>query len=513
MRTQWLAILVVLASVPAWGQSLAQGRVFHDANGDRVLGDGEAGVPDALVSNGRDVVRTGTDGRWELPVTDDTILFVIKPSGWRVPLSRDKVPQYYYIHKPNGSPPLQRAGVAPTGPLPATIDFPLQPSEEPDKFRAIFFGDTQARGIREVNFVAHDAVEELIGSDAAFGVTLGDIVADDVELFDEIAGAIGRIGAPWYYIFGNHDTNRGTNDDRLSDETFERVFGPPTYAFEYGRVCFIGLDSVYVKPEGGYEGRFTDDQLAFVANYLAQVPQDRLVVLMMHIPVMACKNGRDLMALLEGRPHTFSISAHAHEQSNHFLGEDRGWKGAEPHHHLVNATVCGSWWCGSFDELGIPHATMNDGAPNGYSIIEFDGNRYRVRFKATRRPDDYQMNIYLPDEVERAQVASTEVLVNVFAGSARSKVELRFGDDGEWMPLEQTRTTDPQCQRMHEQSAAFTVEQEELLGWKMDPPSRTSHMWKGVLGVNPEPGTYTVTVRTTDMFGQTWTAHRILRVL
>ena len=70
---------------------------------------------------------------------------------------------------------------------------------------------------------------------------------------------------------------------------------------------------------------------------------------------------------------------------NVFLGKDKGWNGDKPHHHLINATVCGSWWVGQIDEVGIPHATMNDGAPNGYSVITFDGNQYSVEFKAARK--------------------------------------------------------------------------------------------------------------------------------
>ena len=54
-------------------------------------------------------------------------------------------------------------------------DFPLRPQKEPEKFRAILFGDTQPSTQKEVDYMAHDVVEELIGTDASFGVTLGDV--------------------------------------------------------------------------------------------------------------------------------------------------------------------------------------------------------------------------------------------------------------------------------------------------------------------------------------------------
>ena len=121
------------------------------------------------------------------------------------------------------------------------------------------------------------------------------------------------------------------------------------------------------------------------------------------------------------------------------------------HHHLINATVCGSWWCGANDEVGIPHATMNDGAPNGYSIITFDGNKYSVHFKPARRPDNYQMNIYLPNEIEQNALDTTKVLVNVFAGSERSKVEMQVDKQENGFHLT-VKTIDPECLRMHQLS-------------------------------------------------------------
>lgn len=53
---------------------------------------------------------------------------------------------------------------------------------------------------------------------------------------------------------------------------------------------------------------------------------------------------------------------------------------------------------------------------------------------------------------------------------------------------------------------------DEVLGWKMDYPSKTRHMWEAKLPAHLEPDTHLVTVRTIDMFGNPWTGHRIFRV-
>jgi hypothetical protein len=318
-------------------------------------------------------------------------------------------------------------------------------------------------------------------------------------------------------VFGNHDNNRGASENRYADETFERYFGPSTYAYEYGEVVFISLNNIFFKPEGGYKPHFLDEQLDFVRNYLEHVPEEKLIVLMMHAPIVACDNRREMFEILEKRPHTLSIAAHTHTQAHLLLDESMDWQGATPHHHFINGTVSGSWWCGLKDELGIPHATMNDGTPNGYAIITFEGNTYDIRYKAARRPADYQMNIYLPDDIEQSLVDTTTLLVNIFSGSSRSTVSMQFDKQDEWYPLQPATTVDPQGLRMHELSpfldeTVLGQPLDEILGWKMDYPSKTRHMWEAKLPAHLEPGTHLVTVRTTDMFGYTWTGYRIFRI-
>ena len=118
-----VANVVIGQPEPATEQpQFATGTVFHDTNANGQLDSGEPPLADIRVSNGREIVRTDEKGRYRLPVTDDTIVFVIKPGGWQTPYDEFNRPRFYYIHKPNGSPAdFKYAGVAPTGPLPASV--------------------------------------------------------------------------------------------------------------------------------------------------------------------------------------------------------------------------------------------------------------------------------------------------------------------------------------------------------------------------------------------------------
>jgi hypothetical protein len=496
-------------TVPA---QTARGIVYHDVNGNERFDQGETVLPGIRVSNGRDVVTTDSSGRYELPVSEDTILFVLKPRGWRTPICPMQLPRFHYIHKPHGSPALKYGGVAPTGPLPDSIDFPLYPQDEPDSFRVVMFGDTQPRNRQEVDYAAHDVVEQLIGTDAAFGITLGDLMFDDLSLFEPQARVIALLGLPWYNVIGNHDLDFDATTDRHSDETFERVFGPSYYSFDYGPVHFLIVDnvewSVDSAGKGSYRGGIGETQLEFIRQNLRGIPADRLIVVCMHIPITGVHDRHALYRLLETRPHCVSFSAHLHTHEHRFIGEEDGWRGSEPHHHVVNVTVCGSWWRGTRDERGIPHATMADGAPNGYSILNIQGTDYQLDFHAAARPADYQMQIHAPEEVSRTAANREAVLVNVFNGSARSTVQMRVGEEGIWADMEQTRVEDPAFR------LAYDSERElpERNWIELPKPAVSSHIWSAPFPDGIEPGTHLLHIRTRDMHGREFTGRRVIRV-
>jgi hypothetical protein len=499
-----IPILILFISLCFHVQAQAQsvkGVVYLDKNHNLQKDQDEVGLPDVLVSNGRDVVRTDAKGNWSIQAKKGQIIFVIKPSEYQVPTNTSMLPQHYHVV--NGTE--------------KSVALPLWPGEQSMEFEALLFGDTQTRGIKEVNYMTRDVVEECIGTEAKFGIALGDIVADEPWLFDEVAASIGKIGIPWYYVYGNHDREKGMKGNAGADTDFVKIFGPTSYAFQYGKAAFITLNNVDYKNEGGYRAHFTDDQLQFVGQYLSYLPDDYLVVLFMHIPIVACHNRDAMFRILEKRPHTLSVAGHTHELAHVFVDENYGWKGGTPHHHFINGTVCGSWWCGIKDELGIPHATMNDGAPNGYAILKISGNQYNIQYKAARRPAEYQMNIYLPDDISESALDTTNVLVNIFNGSEKSKVEMQLDHMIDWLPMSQTTARDPANMAMHQLSPILDQEFEDrkldaIFGWKMDYPSESNHFWQAAVPKDLKAGTYRMTVRTTDMFGNTYLGYRVFRI-
>jgi len=119
------------------------------------------------------------------------------------------------------------------------------------------------------------------------------------------------------------------------------------------------------------------------------------------------------------------------------------------------------------------------------------------------------MNIHAPEEVAAADAPAADVVVNVFAGSGRSKVELRLGEAGEWRPMEKVSAADPFYLAMKELEAGPTPPP----GRKLPAPAKSTHLWKAKLAADsPAPGTHLIHVRTTDMFGRTYEDRRAVRV-
>ena len=522
---------------PEEGEQQAMGYVYHDANGNQKRDNGESGIEGVAVSNGQDVVVTDEDGHYGLPVSEDAPVFVIKPKNWMTPVNEDHLPRFYYLHKPGGSPDdFKYPGVAPTGDLPEEINFPLYSQEDAGEFELVVFGDPQPYSITEVDYLAEDIVRELVNRQGlTFGMTMGDIVGDTLDLFRHVNQTIDQIGIPWYYVMGNHDINYQAPTDELSDETFERVYGPANYAFVYGDAHFIVLDDVIHEDKAGswnYVGGLRPDQLTFLENYLKTVPREDLIILNMHIPLalqgesFRPNDQEKLFSLLKKFPHTLSIAAHTHIQRNMFFTRDSTtWQRDEPHHHYNIGTTSGSWWNGLRTENNIPHTMMSDGTPNGYAFITITGNDYTIDWKAAGSPADHRMNIHVPRGITAGSDDDPLLTVNFFNGSEQSQLEYRVKGLSEWETMEQVEKVDPFYGKLYERWNHFrkwgTLEQMRssqtspefsISDWDLPHPQQSTHLWEAHLGTDWPVGRHTIEVRIKDRYGRTFKDFQTMRI-
>lgn len=399
----WIASPEVIRG--AGGGETIRGVVFHDRNRDGVRQADEPGIPGVLVSNGRDVVRTGPDGSYALTVRPDMDLTVIQPLGWRLPTDLRQVPQFSYTHKPGGSSQaLRYGGLADTGPAPERVNFPLIPrSGYATTFRAGVIGDSQTYSHAEVGYVRDSTVLDLVrmGNDKPdFLLYLGDVVGDDLNLLPRLLEVGAVVGVPQFLVVGNHDIDLDSETHADSTDSWRRLFGPAYYAFEHGEAVFIVLNNIYF-PVGGargptYNGLVDEVQVTWLANLLRHIPKDRIVVLAHHIPFVSfvdattdrhqTDNVLDIYQLVVGRP-ALSLSGHTHTIENHAPGQSfAGWEEntgiqALPFRHIVAGAASGSWFQGDFDYHGVPMALQRLGAPKGFLLLDFEGAAYRESYR------------------------------------------------------------------------------------------------------------------------------------
>ncbi len=522
------ASLTLATGASAQGTPEAKGTVFgHD-------GPSKAPLARVLVSNGREVVRTDDQGRYRLPMPGDGAVFVIKPPGYALPLSADNVPRYSTIHQPGGTPKelgLRYRGVDPTGPLPESIDFTLTKADEPEDFDVLLFTDPQPESRRELDHVRDTAVARAMAIPAAFGITTGDVLFDDLSLYGRSNAIVGRIGIPWYSLPGNHDLNMQAPDARYSRETWKRVFGAPSFAFQHGRALFVMLDNVVwlgpPVPVGAntYEGRIGEENLAFLKNLLAETPQDRLIVLATHIPLHTetepvgkhntTADRAALLDLLRGRK-VLAICGHTHTTEHHYLADTL-------HHHVMTA-VSGSWWSGPDTRTGIPSADSRDGTPNGFHVLSVRGTDYTTRFVPAQGEPDGTMRIAFESQIRSGApevvrslrpmealrppipqdaLADSLLVVNVFDGGPKTVLTYRVGSNAP-APLVRTRRPDPFVTELF---ARYPESKKPWVG-----AVASTHIWTARLPADLPPGAHRILVEGSDEYGRPIRSAAVLEV-
>ncbi|MFC3552213.1 calcineurin-like phosphoesterase C-terminal domain-containing protein [Lysobacter cavernae] len=494
----------------AYAQLPAQvtGTVYQDSNGNARRDGSERGIAGIKVSNGRDIVRTDAQGRYALPSIEGSTLFVIKPPDYATATGDNGLPHFWYHLYRQDPPRLRYDGISARA-IPATgFDFALQRAPRAQRdLELLVFGDPQPKSLADVGYYERDIVAPLLGQHSArLGVSLGDIVNDDLTLYPAMNRVTAQLGVPWLHVPGNHDLDFDAGRDEDSLLSFRNVYGPDTYAWEEAQASFIVLDDVVYRPgqKPSYIGGLRDDQIAFIEAYLATLPKDRRVVISVHIPLFEPLPGVEtfrrgdrerLFALLKDHRRVLLLSAHTHNQRHYRHDAQTGWHGAQPLHEYNVGASCGAFWSGVKDAQGIPDTMMSDGTPNGYAwlTLKHDGD-YALRYQVARAPAEQTIALHAPKVLRRGAYPAWGVYANVYMGEAGSRVEYRV-DGGEWKPMRRVAQPDPRllAENLADDNAA------RLRGYDRSPEADPStHLWRGALPTDLALGEHRIEVRAFD---------------
>ncbi|RYF91067.1 MAG: metallophosphoesterase [Chitinophagaceae bacterium] len=337
----------------------------------RVMAAGK-GIEGVVVSDGYTVVATDKKGKFRLePHIDAVTLFISTPSGYEFLQEKNIARHYKTISKIN---------------FKKEIKFELNPLlPDDDEHEFFIWADPQVKNAKDVDKMMSETVPDIQKQIQQAGpllhaITVGDIVWDELPLFNDYANAVEKIGIPFFQCLGNHDMDYNKGGDESSDDSFQQTFGPTYYSFNRGQVHYVVMDNVrYLGVDKKYDGYFQQHQLNWLQKDLSFVPAEKLIVLCVHIPVHKhTKNKAALYALLQNR-NVHIMSGHTHYHQN--VEKDNIFE----HNH---GTVCGAWWTGDICE---------DGTPNGYGVYKVKGKELSWHYQATGKDKLYQMKTYISD--------------------------------------------------------------------------------------------------------------------
>jgi hypothetical protein len=518
----FLAFLLLAAPVFALPPPCNMGMVWEDGNGDGRIDRGEKPLAGIKVSDGVELVLTDAAGTYQFPVVDGRTVFVVKPAGYDLPERKDGLPDFWNNIRTAAGPELKYGGIPAV--FPGCRNFGLLPrpvaTANMAPLEVLVLSDTQTKNLADIDYYKRDTVEPLVGKHhATLGLTLGDVVHDDLSLYPQLNQVTRMLQVPWLHIAGNHDLDFDAMRDEDSLLTYRNTYGPDTFAWEEAQAVFIGMDDVVYQPgeKPAYIGGLRGEQFAFLEAYLPTVPKERLLVIGVHIPFFDTRPGVEtfrhadrarLFALLKDFPHVLLLSGHSHTQQHVHHGVGSDWHGAAPLHEYNVGAACGAFWSGVKDAQGIPVATMADGTPNGYASLQVRmGGEYSLAWHPARDPDR-ALSLHAPKVLRKGAYPAYAVYANVFMGEDETRVEYRV-DEGQWKPMALVRQPDPALLAENARDDGA----DQLRGYDRSPEAEPSqHLWRGALPTDLAVGEHRIEVRANDQWRGEQTATTMYRL-
>lgn len=432
------------------------------------------GIANIVVNNGISFTTTNANGQWTLN-TDTCIskfVYISTPSAYELP-QRDGLAMFYI--------PIKEAVKK------SNNEFILKKRTKPStRFTYLAISDPQVLNEEEVKRWRNETVKDLKHTadsldknGEVIGMTLGDLVFDTPWLFDDYAATCRNLGFTMFQTIGNHDFDKQFQDlhnsrrgGMFAEHNYYREFGPTDYSFNIGNIHVITLKDIDYMGDRKYTETISDQQLDWLEKDLSYVPKGSTVFLNMHAAGWNkddnegnIRTAKQLENVLKGyNVHVFC--GHTHYYQNIIVSDSL-------YQHNIGA-ACGAWWAGNVNQCG---------APNGYLIVNVDGNNVKWHFKPTKASVNTQMRVYLPGQFRRAK---KYLVANVWDYDPECSVT--YSEDGvEKGKMNQFTAIDEMYIR--QQNALNKDESSKVL---------TSHLFRCL----PSENAKSITVTFTNRFGE-----------
>ncbi len=339
-----------------------------------------------VVSDGVEVVTTDENGIYQLKSKKaHKYVFISLPSG--------------YEAKSDGVFPQIHQQLKTSAATLENVNFALSKADGQDNHTMIFMGDMHlAKRNNDLSQYARftDEINTYLSSNTGrkvYGLTLGDMTWDlywNSNAYDIISykKTINNIkGMQIFQTVGNHDHEMMAVGDFDTVVKFKSQLAPTYYSFNIGKVHYIVLDNIDCTNDGTgsrtYVEQIVNEQIEWLKKDLKYVPAGTPLIIAMHAPFTGTKNKNDVLSVISSYSNVHFVTGHTHKVTNYTYPNYR--------EHVSGAVCADWWWSGKHNETLL---MSTDGAPGGYAVWDIAGTDFKWRYKATGRPDDYQLRSY-----------------------------------------------------------------------------------------------------------------------
>lgn len=362
----------------------------------KVLDYNGKGLPGVVVSDGYKCVETNSSGEYRLASDLAAVKFISVsiPRGYKV-ASKGGLPLFYK----------RLSEESLTNGIYQNLNFRLEkPVGDPDRCTLIVAADPQSRASSAAydNIGFHslecqkDVYEDMgdyaagISGREVYGVMLGDLVHENMNLYANYVNDLGRTGFASFSIIGNHDHNTKGVDDADGAAVYEQYLGPTNYSFNLGMFHFVMLDDMIMYPDAtgalkSYNTGLTDATLEWLKQDLRFVDTSTPIMVCAHSPMFRLKggserfnsnntvNGKKYAEIFAKYEHVYAWAGHTHSAFNYAASS-----GTCPNVESHTLTRCTG-------ELWTNENIQEDGFPRSYVVVEINGGSISWKMKPVDR--------------------------------------------------------------------------------------------------------------------------------
>ena len=375
----------------------------------RVLDPSGKPLEGIKVTDGRRIVLTDADGAYSMKsdLEDSHFIYLCLPADGSVP-TREGMPCFFrkvprYCHA-------------------VEADFVLEKRPVSKEYTVLMIADPQVRPFGMDGSM--EAWHESVAPDAeafrasctndVYCINLGDLVYNYMGAWDDYIDGAALIKCPTFNVIGNHDYDQGNLfETDLGNVCYETYVGPEHYSFDLGDIHYVVLNTILYdrrNKEDKYHYGLDDRALEWLKEDLSFVPKDKVVMTCTHhnpfkTPYTSPRGSHnyysehyfDYRDLLKDYKAVYAWNGHNH-QNFYYNYEGKQTEFGSPSIQCISVARCTG-------ALRLNAYIASKGEPQGYMVVNVDGDKVDWYYKSVGRDKSYQMNVFPPD-AEGAVIAN-----------------------------------------------------------------------------------------------------------